>query len=197
MASKKKHVLAELSKADYITCLSIFLIVSAFWLLWNGQTHLAISITFVSMFLDYLDGRVARKYGGSPYGKVLDSLYDILGWVLFPALVVNVQSNWSWWAIVITTVYCLSAAIRLSRFTVTGYVETNKRYYAGMPVSYSRYPLLLVLLTDAKISALMLAVMVPLMVSSRLFKKSPPILMQINLLYAVLFFWLFLNHGQI
>lgn len=197
MASKKKHVLAELSKADYITCLSILLIVSAFWLLWNGQTHLPISITFVSMFLDYLDGRVARKYGGSPYGKVLDSLYDILGWVLFPALVVNVQSNWAWWAIVTTTVYCLFAAIRLSRFTVSGYVETNKRYYAGMPVSYSRYPLLLVLLADAKISALMLAMMVPLMVSSRLFKKSPPILMQINLLYAGLFFWLFLNHGQI
>jgi hypothetical protein len=33
------------------------------------------------------------------------------------------------------------------------------------------------------------------MVSSRLFRKSPPLLMQINLLYAAIFFWLFLRHG--
>lgn len=189
----KKHLLKELSKADYITTLSLFLIVNAFWLLWNGQVYLAIAVTFVSMFFDYLDGRIARKYGGSPYGKVLDSLYDILGWVLFPALVINIEANWAWWGVIVTTVYCLSSAIRLSRFTVAGYVETNKRYYTGMPVSYSRYALLVVLLADAKISVLMLAIMIPLMVSSRLFRKSPPLLMQINLLYAAIFLWLYIK----
>jgi phosphatidylserine synthase len=189
----KKHLLKELSKADYVTVLSLFLIVNAFWLLWNGQTYLAIAATFVSMFFDYLDGKVARKYGGSPYGKVLDSLYDILGWVLFPALVVNIQTDWAWWAVTVTTLYCLSSAIRLSRFTVAGYVETNKRFYTGMPVSYSRYALLLVLLVDAKISVAILATMIPLMVSSRLFRKSPPFLMQVNLLYAAIFLWLYLK----
>lgn len=189
----KKHLLKELSTADYITVLSLFLIVNAFWLLWNGQTYLAIAVTFISMFFDYLDGRVARKYGSSAYGKVLDSLYDILGWVLFPALVINIQADWAWWAVIVTTLYCLSSAIRLSRFTVAGYVETNKRYYTGMPVSYSRYALLVVLLADAKISVLIFAIMIPLMVSSRLFRKSPPFLMQINLLYAAIFFWLFLK----
>lgn len=190
MHRNKKHLLAELSKADYITVLSTFLILNGFWLLWSGKTKLAIAVVFVSMFFDYLDGWFARKYGGSPYGKVLDSLYDILGWVLFPALVINIQTHWAWWSIIITTFYCLAAAIRLSRFTVAGYVETDKRYYTGMPVSYSRYALLLVLLVGAKISALMLAVMIPLMVSSRLFRKSPPVLMQINLLYAAIFLWL-------
>jgi CDP-diacylglycerol--serine O-phosphatidyltransferase len=191
----KKHLLTELSKADYITVLATFLIVNAFWLLWNGQTYLAIAVTFTSMFLDYLDGRVARKFGGSPYGKVLDSLYDILGWVLFPALVVNIQTHWAWWSVIITTLYCLGAAIRLSRFTVAGYVETDKRYYTGMPVSYSRYALLVVLLAGAKISVTMLAIMIPLMVSSRLFRKSPPVLMQINLLYAAVFLFLYLKHA--
>ncbi len=189
----KKHLLKELSTADYITVLSLFLIVNAFWLLWNGQTYLAIAVTFISMFFDYLDGKIAHKYGGSPYGKVLDSLYDILGWVLFPALVINIQAHWAWWAVAITTIYCLSSAIRLSRFTVAGYVETNKRYYTGMPVSYSRYALLVVLLAGAKISVLMLAIMIPLMVSSRLFRKSPPFLMQINLVYAAIFLWLYLK----
>jgi phosphatidylserine synthase len=190
-----KNLLTELSKADYVTSLSIVLIANAFWLLWTGHLELAISVTFVSMFLDYLDGRIARRYGGSPYGKVLDSLYDILGWVLFPALVVNVQTGWAWWSILITTVYCLFSALRLSRFTVAGYVESDKRYYTGMPVSYSRYALLVVLLFDAKLSALMLLLMIPLMVSSRLFRKSPPILMQVNLIYAALYFWLYVRHG--
>jgi phosphatidylserine synthase len=189
----KKHLIKELSVADYVTSISILLIVNAFWLAWNNQIHLAIAVTFISMFLDYLDGKLARKYGGSPYGKVLDSLYDILGWVLFPALMVNVQSGWAWWSLIITSTYCLFSALRLSRFTVAGYVETSKRYYTGMPVSYSRYALLVVFVAGAKISAIMLAVMIPLMVSSRLFRKSPPFLMQINLLYAAIFLWLYLK----
>jgi phosphatidylserine synthase len=191
----RKHLLKELSKADYVTSVSIVLITCAFWLVWNGQLYLSIAVTFVSMYLDYLDGRIARRYGGSPYGKVLDSLYDILGWVLFPALIVNIRTDWAWWSLIITTAYCLFAALRLSRFTVAGYIESDKRYYTGMPVSYSRYALLVVLLAGAVISAAWLALMIPLMVSSRLFRKSPPILMQVNLLYAAIFVLLFFRHG--
>src|SRR4051794_5216826 len=110
----KKHLLKELSKADYITVLATFFIVDAFWLLWHRQTELAIALAFTSMFLDYLDGAIARKYGASPYGHVIDSLYDVLGWVLFPALVINTQANWAWWALIVTTIYCLTAVIRLS-----------------------------------------------------------------------------------
>lgn len=190
---RKKHLLQELSRADYITSLSIVLIVSAFWLAWHQQYYLAISLAFVSMFLDYLDGYIARKYGGSAYGKVLDSLYDIMGWVLFPALMVNIQTGWAWWSLAVTTLYCLFAALRLSRFTVKGYIETDRRYFIGLPVSYSRYPLLVVPLFGGVLSACMLAVMIPLMVSSRLFRKSPPWLMQINLLYAAFFLWLYLS----
>lgn len=189
----KKHLLKELSRADCITVASILLIVNSFWLLWNGKTYLAIAIAFVTMFLDYLDGRVARKYGGSPYGKVLDSLYDILGWVLFPALVVNIYASFAWWAVMVTTLFCVASALRLSRFTVAGYVESDKKHYAGMPVSYSRYALLVVLLVEAKISVLIMAIMIPLMISSRLFRKSPPLLMQINLFYAAIFLWLYLR----
>jgi phosphatidylserine synthase len=189
----KKHLLRELSYADYITSVATVLIVSAFWLAWNNQLYLAVAVTFVSMFLDYLDGKIARKYGGSEYGKVLDSLYDILGWVLFPALMVNIEADWAWWSLIITTAYCLFASLRLSRFTVAGYIEKTTKFYTGMPVSYSRYALLVVFIASAKISAVLLALMIPLMVSSRLFKKSPPLLMQINLLYAAIFLWLYLQ----
>ncbi len=186
----KQHLLLELSTADYITCLAIVLVVCGFWLAWNGYLYLAVSTTFTSMFFDYLDGRIARTYGGSPYGKVLDSLYDILGWVLFPALIINTQTGWAWWSLIITTTYCLFAALRLSRFTVGGYVEADKKYFVGMPVSYSRFVLLIAFVAGSKVSAGLLLIMIPLMVSSKLFRKSPPILMQINLLFAAFFVWL-------
>jgi len=191
---KKHHLLYELSKADFVTVLATFFIINAFWLLWNGQTELAIATAFISMFLDYLDGVVARKYGSSPYGKVLDSLYDVLGWVLFPALVVNIQANWAWWAVLTTTLFSLSSVIRLSRFTVAGYVESDKKYYTGVPVLYSKYALLVVLIADAKLSVIILAIMIPLMVSSRLVRKPPPLTAHMELLYAAIFLWLYFKN---
>lgn len=195
MKSKPKHLLKELSKADYVTLAAVFAIVNSFWLLWHGLTELAIALAFVSTFLDYLDGTVARRYGSSAYGKVLDSLYDVLGWVLFPALVVNIQTQWQWWSIVVTTVFCLFAVIRLSRFTVGGYVESDKRYYTGLPVLFSKYALLLVFVAGAKLSVVILAIMVPLMVSSRLIRKPHPATAQIELIYACFFVWLHFYHG--
>jgi CDP-diacylglycerol---serine O-phosphatidyltransferase len=190
---KKDHLLKELSVADYITLAATLLIIVALWLLWREETYLAVSVAFLSMFLDYLDGTVARKYGGSGYGKVLDSLYDILGFVLFPSLVVITQTNWAWWSLVVVAVYHLSASLRLARFTNEGYFAKDKRYYVGSPVLFSKYALILSFVAGAKLSVLILAVMVPLMVSSKLVKKPHPTFAQLNLIYAGIFLMLYLK----
>lgn len=193
--TKKKHLLVQLSKADYVTLTAVFLIINAFWLLWHGKTELAISLAFVSTFLDYMDGVVARKYGGSPYGKVLDSLYDTLGWVLFPALVINIQSGWTWLSIIVTSIFCVVAVLRLGRFTVDGYIESDKRYYVGLPVLFSKYAILLAFVAHGALSVIWLATMTPLMISSRRIAKPHPITAQAELLYAAIFLWLALYHG--
>ncbi len=190
---KKTHIVKELSVADYITLLGSLLIFIALWLLWRQHTYLAIAIAFVSMFLDYLDGTIARKYGGSAYGKVLDSLYDMLGFVVFPLLVVITQTHWAWWCLIVATCYYLSAMLRLARFTHQGYVETDKRYYVGLPVLYSKYALLLAFIAGSKVSVILLAIMVPLMISSRLIKKPHPFFAQLNLVYAVIFLLLYVR----
>lgn len=190
---KKKHLLRELSIADYITLSSILLIVVAVWILWQNHIYLAVSVAFLSMFLDYLDGTIARKYGGSSYGKVLDSLYDVLGFVLFPGLVINMVTDWAWWSLAILALYHLSAVLRLARFTTEGYIETNKRYYNGMPVLFSKYALLTAFLWEAKLALLILLIMIPLMISSRLVKKPNPVFAQLNLLYAAAFLLLYLR----
>jgi phosphatidylserine synthase len=189
----KKHLLQELSKADYVTLTAVAFIACGFWVLWQGSVYLAVALAFVSMFLDYVDGAVARKYGGSPYGKVMDSLYDVMGWVLFPSLVINIQTGWQWWSILVTTLFCVFSIMRLSRFTVAGYVETDGRYYRGLPVLFSKYALLLAFVMSGQLAVLGLAVMIPLMVSSRLIRKPHPFLAQLELAYAALFLWLHLR----
>lgn len=169
------------------------LIIIAIWLLWREQTYLAIAVAFVSMFFDYLDGTVARKYGGSSYGKVLDSLYDVIGFVLFPSLVVIIMADWRWWALIVVIVYHLSASLRLARFTTQGYIEGDKKYYIGAPVLFSKYALLISPLAHAHLSVLILGSLTPLMISSKPFKKPHPIFAQFNLIYAVIFLLLYLK----
>lgn len=189
----RKNLVSELSVADFITLTATMLIVIAIWLLWHGQIYLSIALAFAAMFLDYLDGTIARKYGASSYGKVLDSLFDIIGFVLFPSLVVNLLADWAWWSLAITTTYYLSATLRLARFTIQGFVENNKRYYVGLPVLFSKYALLVAFVWGAKLSAIILAVMIPMMISSKLVRKPHPLFAQFNLIYAAIFLLLYLR----
>ena len=193
--NKPKHLLKELSKADIVTLTAVLLILIAFWVLLNDAIELAVAFAFVSMFLDFLDGVIARKYGGSPYGKVLDSLYDVLGWVLFPSMVINIESGWAWWAVLTTTVFSLSAVLRLSRFTVAGYIEKDTKYYRGLPVLFSKYALLVAFIAQTRISVVILAIMIPLMISSRLIRKPHPILAQLEVVYALIFFGLYIQNA--
>lgn len=181
------HLVHQLSKADYVTLTAVGLIIVAFWLLATGHIYLAVGIAFLSMFCDYLDGMIARRYGGSAYGAAYDSLYDVLGWVLFPALVINIEAQWQWWAIIVTTCYCIAAVMRLGRFTVAGYVETDGKKYRGLPVLYSKYALIGAFFLQGIPAVAILGVMIPLMISSRLIPKQQAWLAWLEPVYALIF----------
>jgi phosphatidylserine synthase len=190
-------LLRQLSGADWVTVAAVAVVSHAYWAAFLGRLWLATGLAFVAMFLDYLDGAVARARGGSPYGAVLDSLGDILIWVLFPALVINIQLHFAWWSIAITTLYMMFAVIRLGRFTVTGYVKTDKAYFTGLPVLFSKYALLLSFVPHFGWLALVwLAAMMPLMVSSRLIPKPNPLVTQSEIVIAAIFIYLALTHGR-
>lgn len=183
-------LIRRLSRADGITLTAVLLVVQAFWWLGQGEPELAAALACVSMFLDYVDGAVARRWGSSAYGRVLDSLYDVLGWVLFPAAVINLRLEWTWWSLVVTSLFCLAGLLRLSRFTVEGYSGESEPHYVGLPVLFSQYALLAAFIWPPS-AALMLAVMVPLMVSERRFRKPPPVLSYLLLVYGAVFGWRF------
>lgn len=100
----------------------------------NGRFEPAVIAIFVAMFMDGIDGRVARLTNTqSDFGKEFDSLADMVSFGIAPALVMYT------WAMVplgkvgfaAAFVYAAGAALRLARFnTQVGIVD--KRYFQGL-----------------------------------------------------------------
>lgn len=90
---------------------------------------------FFAMILDSMDGRVARlTHTSSPFGAELDSLADMVGFGVAPAVI---SFNWQlhhfgkvgW---LFAFIYCACAGLRLARFnTMIGIID--KRYFIGLP----------------------------------------------------------------
>jgi CDP-diacylglycerol--serine O-phosphatidyltransferase len=88
-----------------------------------------------AMILDALDGRIARlTHTSSPFGAQLDSLADMVGFGIAPAMI---MFNWKLHALgkvgwLLAFTYCACAALRLARFnTLIGIVD--KKYFLGLP----------------------------------------------------------------
>jgi CDP-diacylglycerol--serine O-phosphatidyltransferase len=100
----------------------------------NGDFHSACIAIVVAMFLDGMDGRVARLTNTqSAFGAEYDSLSDMVAFGVAPALIC-----FSWalselgkigWTVAFIYVAC--AALRLARFNVQLSV-TDKRFFVGL-----------------------------------------------------------------
>ena len=108
----------------------------------DGNFEKAAVAIFVAMFLDGLDGRVARLTSTeSDFGKEYDSLADMVSFGLAPALVVYewggealVELGWAWgkFGWLAAFFYAVCAAFRLARFNSRSGGGT-KRFFEGLP----------------------------------------------------------------
>ncbi len=103
--------------------------------------HRAALLIVFAMFFDMLDGRVARlTKTQSAFGLQIDSLADVISFGVAPAVLV-----YSWTlqrfgvlGLVISFLFCASAAVRLARFNVLSMGESGKpakpsKYFLGLP----------------------------------------------------------------
>jgi CDP-diacylglycerol--serine O-phosphatidyltransferase len=98
---------------------------------------------FVAMFMDGLDGRVARFTGTtSDFGKEYDSLSDMVSFGVAPALVVYQWGGdvlrdlgWLWGKLgwIAAFFYAVSGALRLARFNANR-SEVRKNFFQGLPI---------------------------------------------------------------
>ncbi len=91
----------------------------------------------LSVLLDSLDGKVARKFSvSSDFGKQLDSLCDLVSFGVAPALLaykVFLYEHLSYYGIFIAAVFTLCGAVRLARFNVLD-IST---YFVGVPITFA------------------------------------------------------------
>jgi CDP-diacylglycerol--serine O-phosphatidyltransferase len=97
---------------------------------------------YIAMFLDGLDGRVARMTSTeSDFGKEFDSLADMVSFGLAPAIVTyqwgverfsEYGALWGRLGWLAAFLYTVAAAFRLARFNTSLGID-DKRYFQGLP----------------------------------------------------------------
>lgn len=123
------YLLPNLFTTGALFC-GFYAIVSAM----HGNFAHASAAIFLAMFLDGMDGRVARMTNTqSAFGEQYDSLADMVSFGVAPALVMfswalHDLGRWGWAA---AFIYTACAALRLARFnTQIGVVD--KKYFIGL-----------------------------------------------------------------
>jgi CDP-diacylglycerol--serine O-phosphatidyltransferase len=107
----------------------------------DGNFPSAAWAIFAAMFLDGLDGRVARLTStSSEFGKEYDSLSDMVSFGLAPAIVTyqwgverlaEYGAVWGRLGWLAAFLYCAAAAFRLARFNTN--VGQDRRFFQGLP----------------------------------------------------------------
>jgi len=101
----------------------------------EGNYELGISLVFISMVLDGLDGKLALKLKvTSELGKQLDSLCDLVSFGVVPAVILYQFSFYQFGAagLLITVLFPMAGAYRLARFNLT---KSSGSDFIGLPIT--------------------------------------------------------------
>ena len=94
----------------------------------------------LSGFCDLFDGFVARRIKRNndekKFGCEIDSLCDIVSFVIFPSILALRLNSYSFISFAVVFIFVLFGVVRLSYFKVIN-SNTGSEYYIGMPVTFS------------------------------------------------------------
>lgn len=103
----------------------------------DGKYRLAAGMILLSVILDSLDGKVARKLSASSdFGKELDSLSDLVSFGVAPAILTYrafLYDHLGYFGLFIAAGFTLCGAVRLARFNVLN-IST---YFVGVPITFA------------------------------------------------------------
>ena len=125
---------------NMITLVALCSGVTAIRLAFEGRFEIAVAAVILAVFLDAIDGRLARMLQGtSRFGAELDSLADFVNFGVAPALILyfwalNTTRPIGW---VICLMFAVACALRLARFNVA-LDDPNKppfapNFFSGIP----------------------------------------------------------------
>jgi CDP-diacylglycerol--serine O-phosphatidyltransferase len=101
----------------------------------EGRNELSISLVFIAMVLDGLDGKIAAILkAGSELGKQLDSLCDLVSFGVVPAVIIYQVSlhRLGLAGMLIAIFFPLAGAYRLARFNLA---SPYNSWFTGLPIT--------------------------------------------------------------
>lgn len=120
----------------------IGVLVSLYGLLATDEINIQMICLILAGICDLFDGVIARKCKRTDtekkFGVQIDSLVDIISFCIFPVVMFTNIVGLSWISLVISGLFVLSGVTRLAWFNIlTEDENTDKRYFTGLPVTYS------------------------------------------------------------
>ena len=144
MEENKKFKLVSSKKTRYLlpnilTLAGVCLGISSIKFSIDGNFSLAVTLILFAAILDALDGRIARLIKGtSEFCKELDSLTDFVSFGIAPVFTLYFWELFNYgklgWAI--TLIYSVCCVLRLARFNLTKFEETQEwknNFFEGIP----------------------------------------------------------------
>lgn len=137
---KGKTFIVTLNPVDYLTISGIVLSSCSIALILGKRFSLALSLLFLAMLADALDGVLARKLGTvRDFGRYLDGFVDAFDYLIAPSLFLYMWGLNTWYYGIVLLVFMICGVIRLSVFNQIGNIKDgdDNLSYLGMPVFWS------------------------------------------------------------
>ncbi len=136
----KKRFIITLNPVDWLTVSGIVLSLCSAALVLKEEFSFALSLLFIAMLVDALDGVLARKFKlERDFGRYLDGFVDVFDYLVVPSLFLYQWGFNTWYYSLVLVVFIIAGVVRLSVFNEIGNVkdETSGLSYLGMPVFWS------------------------------------------------------------
>ncbi len=132
--------IGKYNKAACVTYLGTLSSIIGICLATRYRIRTAIICLVISGVCDMFDGKIARKQQNRTeedknYGVQIDSLSDVICFVIFPIIISLSMGMNHWYNIIIYSLYGLAGIIRLAYFNVTTSNSVAIKKYTGLPVT--------------------------------------------------------------
>ena len=127
------------SPVDFLTLASLLLSGLGLLAAMHGLLTLAIGLMLLAMFVDMLDGLLARRLGlESEFGRYLDSFCDVFAYLVLPLFVLYQFGMQDPFSLIALFAFLAGGLLRLSRFNILSTVEeAGVQYHLGLQVIWS------------------------------------------------------------
>lgn len=137
---KKKVLIGYYTKSVILTYLSVIsAIIGMYIALIENEPKYALLLLIISGLCDAFDGKVARSCKRTEqekqFGVELDSLADLIAFIMFPIIIFYSLGLHSIINVIIFILFALGGVIRLAYFNTIADQNAPVKYYSGLPVT--------------------------------------------------------------